>query len=243
VSVSLHVERWSGKAAVPSSLWWFWLPTATLVLLLALSQGAPDFYRRWIGGEYGLNENIHSAMLLGGGIVALQATLAARRQRRWWMAAWSALAAACCFLVFGEELSWGQHLLGWGTPAEWAELNDQGETNLHNLGFYVNELPRYLLCGAIIAGGLGLPLLGLAWPRLWRRPYAMILPPPSGMVLAACTALTGLARGDGWLLSEDPGIFLQGSEVQELFVFWYVLHYLVMLRRRIAASALEGVGD
>ena len=37
------------------------------------------------------------------------------------------------FLAFGEEISWGQRLFGWETPADWAAMNVQKETNLHNL--------------------------------------------------------------------------------------------------------------
>ncbi len=41
------------------------------------------------------------------------------------------------FLVaFGEEVSWGQRIFGWTTPVEFARINQQGETNLHNLNFF-----------------------------------------------------------------------------------------------------------
>lgn len=36
-------------------------------------------------------------------------------------------------VMIGEELSWGQHLLGFQTPTELATLNLQGESNIHNL--------------------------------------------------------------------------------------------------------------
>jgi len=44
-----------------------------------------------------------------------------------------------CLLIFvlvvmiGEEVSWGQRIFGWETPSSYAEINMQGETNLHNL--------------------------------------------------------------------------------------------------------------
>lgn len=37
-----------------------------------------------------------------------------------------------CFLIAGEEISWGQRLLGIETPEHLAERNTQGELNLHN---------------------------------------------------------------------------------------------------------------
>ena len=38
-----------------------------------------------------------------------------------------------CFLV-GEEISWGQRIIGWSTPEDLARINRQGETTVHNIG-------------------------------------------------------------------------------------------------------------
>jgi hypothetical protein len=37
------------------------------------------------------------------------------------------------FFAFGEEISWGQRIFGWATPATLQAANLQHETNLHNL--------------------------------------------------------------------------------------------------------------
>jgi hypothetical protein len=37
------------------------------------------------------------------------------------------------FVGFGEEISWGQRLVGWETPKIFQEINRQKETNIHNL--------------------------------------------------------------------------------------------------------------
>jgi hypothetical protein len=37
------------------------------------------------------------------------------------------------FIGFGEEISWGQRLVGWETPQLFQEINGQKETNIHNL--------------------------------------------------------------------------------------------------------------
>ncbi|MFV1968962.1 MAG: hypothetical protein ACC628_26380 [Pirellulaceae bacterium] len=41
----------------------------------------------------------------------------------------------CFGLLFliGEEVSWGQRFVGWGTPESLAAINKQNETNLHNI--------------------------------------------------------------------------------------------------------------
>ena len=39
------------------------------------------------------------------------------------------------FVIGMEEMSWGQMIFNWKTPSQLALINDQGETNLHNIGF------------------------------------------------------------------------------------------------------------
>jgi len=40
------------------------------------------------------------------------------------------------FLGSGEEISWGQRLIGWDTPPFLLEINNKHETNLHNIGVF-----------------------------------------------------------------------------------------------------------
>src|SRR5688500_7939924 len=46
---------------------------------------------------------------------------------------WVLPLALACFAVAGEEISWGQRLLGLATPTGLESINVQGETNLHNI--------------------------------------------------------------------------------------------------------------
>jgi hypothetical protein len=57
-----------------------------------------------------------------------------------------------------EEISYGQHMFGWGTAEAWKELNDQDETNLHNVYSLFDQVPRALLSLGILIGGIILPL-------------------------------------------------------------------------------------
>ncbi len=57
-----------------------------------------------------------------------------------------------------EEISYGQHMFGWGTAETWKELNDQDETNLHNVHAIFDQVPRALLTLGILIGGIILPL-------------------------------------------------------------------------------------
>ena len=51
---------------------------------------------------------------------------------------------------FFEEISWGQHYLKWDTNEIFMILNNQGETNIHNISNIFDQLPRGILtlwCG------------------------------------------------------------------------------------------------
>ena len=57
-----------------------------------------------------------------------------------------------------EELSYGQHMFRWETGKTWSELNDQQETNLHNVLPLFDQLPRTLLTLGVLIGGIIMPL-------------------------------------------------------------------------------------
>jgi len=46
---------------------------------------------------------------------------------------------------FLEEISWGQHFFHWKTPSIFNSINEQQETNLHNINSFFNQLPRNLI--------------------------------------------------------------------------------------------------
>lgn len=60
------------------------------------------------------------------------------------------LLAIGCFFVAGEEISWGQRLLGIETPEQLAEINMQEEMTIHNIGFIFGYVYRaYMLIGFV----------------------------------------------------------------------------------------------
>ena len=46
------------------------------------------------------------------------------------------LLAILFFFGFGEEISWGQRIFNWQTPAQLAQMNVQSETNIHNIEIF-----------------------------------------------------------------------------------------------------------
>ena len=80
--------------------------------------------------EDGWIENLTAGVFLLAGIALFAAALAARRVFP--RCAYVIGGVALAFLV-GEEISWGQRVIGFETPGFLAGLNNQGEFNIHNL--------------------------------------------------------------------------------------------------------------
>lgn len=83
------------------------------------------------------------------------------RRRRWWV-----VAGILFVLAALEELSWGQHLFGFGTPGWLQGRNHQGEANLHNL--IDSEVFSAALLTPVHVGLVVVPLLAILLPE-WRR--------------------------------------------------------------------------
>lgn len=83
----------------------------------------------------------------------------------------------------GEEISWGQRIIGWETTGFFAEHNLQNETTLHNLAFGDEQLTKSIfgsyLTVAILLYLVVLPLLYSRVPLVARLVDRTMLPLPS----------------------------------------------------------------
>ncbi len=79
--------------------------------------------------------------------------------------------SAFCLLAAGEEISWGQRLLGLRPPELFQELNFQQELNFHNILHYLFS-PRLIVLFICIVYGVLLPVatMILPGPRAAERP-------------------------------------------------------------------------
>lgn len=143
---------------------------------------------------------------------------------------WFALAGFCCFYVAGEEISWGQHFLNWKTPEEWASLNDQNETNLHNTSSWLDQKPRALLFLGIVGGTIIIPLLQKFNILKLPENLKYLMPPRQLIWIALILVLAKITEK----VSEFYGVsvFTRFSEVEELYMFYFVLLYLSFLFQR-----------
>ncbi len=230
-----------------SPLWWLWLPVALALALAISGQLWPAFYRVWIGSEArGLLELSHVLIPAAGLVVALSILVMPALCGRPWLRAWFTIAALGCLYVAGEESSWGQHYFGWETSEGWRGVNDQGETNLHNVSGWFDQKPRALLEIGVVLGGIVLPLVGLWRPALlsglMQRPIAVVIPPLICLPAAILAELVALTERIPRAFESRAFLFDRTSEVQELFFYLFVLFYLIALRRRLAdraAASLE----
>jgi hypothetical protein len=124
-------------------------------------------------------------------------------------AVWLVIAAVACF-IGGEEISWGQRILGISTPEALRGLNRQGELTLHNV---IDTSPLYPAIGVIILVGVGISALllsrggaslaGAARIRMYFDAWGLPLVP---VVLASWFVLTAyLFLGSKFIIGNELG--------------------------------------
>lgn len=230
---------------------WLWaaLAPALVAATLLLRWLAPAAYPAWESEtgpvELGTALLLLPAVAFSVAIVRRRAALPARA-----LTAWFALAGAGCLYLAGEELSWGQHLIGWETPEWLATVNDQGETNLHNVSSWLDQKPRTLLELWVLAA-LAIACAGLRrgkapdpenpWHWYWPGPH--VIP---GALLAVLVRLP--ERVESWTEWIRPvPLNIRLSELQEfcfavvlLVYVWDVCSRLESRRRAGAIPARPG---
>jgi len=138
---------------------WLYLGFAPILLIAIVLVRSLDHaaYRRIFDGELGVIELATPVLAFIAAAFGV-ATLARARPPRAWLRLWLALVTAGAVYFGGEELSWGQHLVGWRTPPAIEGLNDQQETNLHNISSWFDQKPRLLLELWVLVAGVLVPL-------------------------------------------------------------------------------------
>src|SRR5574342_78943 len=168
--------------------------------------------------ELGPVENGTVVSLLGGAIVCFRRVRKLRGRRSRLFLACTALLGLLYIGAAGEELSWGQHFLGFKAPEYFQQHNAQHETNLHNMivrGVKVNKLVFGTGLYIVIAAYCTiLPVGYRRWPGVRRMTDALAVPVPRTRHIAwyAALALTaGVTPSQyRWEVSElvDATMFL-----------------------------------
>lgn len=123
----------------------------------------------WLGTEDEFGENMTAVFYFVAGILLV---LHGRRE----MKDGSTLVKQSLPILLGlfflfiaaEEISWGQRIIGFGTPESIQSINRQGEFTIHNLGFFNQEggiIDAYrALHLFVLFQGILLPLAYRFWP-------------------------------------------------------------------------------
>ena len=129
----------------------FVLPFLIVAALLTVKFVRPGYYFRLAIREDGLFEYLTAIAFLLASIFFLLSWRASRFLGNRFVSFGFLAASVLLFVMFGEEISWGQRILGFETPAGMAEANRQGELTLHNLD---------AVQGNLIYGALSMSFLG-----------------------------------------------------------------------------------
>ena len=145
----------------------------TMFGLLTLAERAPARFEQAMREDGWAEWATFCAFALAGGLAA-HALWHARRHELLQRVALFGLALFCVF-VAGEEISWGQRLLGFRPPALFLENNHQQESNLHNLLKGIFETRWMVFCVAAAYGVIA-PYLAYVtrWPRALAAPRGLL---------------------------------------------------------------------
>ena len=219
-----------------------WLWCVPLPLLIHLGSWQLDttgeFFPKWIESESGLIENATALVLIPAAIFAIGIGLRLFRQLGPIYLFWFFSVALVCIGFAGEEISWGQHWLGWNSPDYFVENNRQGETNFHNLNIHFGRIVKTMLTLVIIIGGLILPFRHSkrAHERTSMQRFADIVTPTRVCVPAAAFVLGVrlVERFKTWFDLEWGFIAVNLKESQELYIALFLLIYVWSTRVRLS---------
>ena len=93
------------------------------------------------------------------------------------------LASLAMVFVAGEEISWGQRIFGWPVPGLLVDINNQGETNVHNIGTLLRIFNLVVMGIALVAAVLPI-LRWTIWRERARSMAGYALVPPAVLIPA-----------------------------------------------------------
>ena len=221
--------------------WWAGLPLAMLLLTLAAYFTSPEYIqmviRKDTGPDGGGIAEHGTVLVLVPGIVAGIAVLRHYRAHlplmlTGWVLAWT----LACIYFAGEEASWGQHYLHWGTPDILHGVNDQQETNLHNIGTWFDQKPRTLVELWVVVAGLILPLW---WAIRRRAPFGRMAwrewfwPTTIGILTAAIFLGTHILGVAGKITGLQALQLIGANELREFYIAMFLSSYLLSIWYRL----------
>ncbi len=222
------------KHELPSWLW-LWLVPSLLVAQLIIRWISPEFASERFSGESGIVENLTVIVAIPAVLLVVYILMNRQYLPARWMQVWYGFLGLACLYFAGEEASWGQHWFGWQTPEVFKQLNDQGETNFHNMSSWLDQKPRLIVELSALFGGAFLPM--------WRKYKGIVFETGSwqslfwpSWVLLPVSLIIGLIKIPDRIFSSQtiPHPFnINVSETQETYVAIAFLIYLLSVSVRL----------
>lgn len=223
------------------------IPLLLVAVPITVFLAAPDYeiYRRWFVGEHAAIELMTLLVAFWGLCHAIRALQKRELFPRRFLALWMGTCAVAFIYIAGEEASWGQHWLGFETPAPLESINRQGEFTIHNIYQAGDRLPKTLVGTALVVAGLLGPLyfrwrgIRFSGPddwRWWAWPTAGITP------LAAIFLVVWIYDRTAVQL-EIParsGGELGDQEIRELLLVYFLMLYCFSIDRRLSFLRAAG---
>ena len=159
------------------------------------------------------------------------------------LAIWYGLMGMASLFFAGEEISWGQHWFGWETPEEIAALNDQEETNLHNMSSWLDQKPRLIVELGAIIGGVLYPLYRYFRRQKFASDSWQYYFWPTWVCFPVCLVIGVIKIPDRLFGGQNiPFPFnMRVSEIQEVYVALAFLIYLLSVWMRISKARKAGL--
>jgi hypothetical protein len=210
---------------------------------LILAAPHPKLYHFIIDEDHLVEWAQFFAILGASGAFAVAGWRALGRRRRG-LAVLFAVVAIGAFVVAGEEISWGQRLLGLTTPDALKDVNHQGETNIHN----ISSLQRVFNLGELLVGLYGF-LIPILWAfaavrqRLARGPVQVdrLLVPPLCLAVAFFLPFAYRA-GRALFLPEAGERITEFGELPELTLYVGILVTGIVIARALRRDRAAATG-
>lgn len=183
----------------------------------------------WLEGEDGVSEWWSVATYLVASGLAGAAAWALWTTRHTKLRYFYLVMTAAFFLGAMEEISWGQRLVGWGTPEALSEINFQDETTIHNVNFANNVIFEALFWGSALGLVGGLWRLTANFRGLSDRMRLFL---PSLAMAPALLMIMVWRTGNIWQTANIPRLVMdhfnsgpRGSEVPEVMLGLCIVMY------------------
>jgi hypothetical protein len=218
-----------------SPIVWVVFPPLMLLILIPMAFIEPQWFQQMLSKDDagGVVELLTVILLLPGIVAGIAIYIHYRKALpNQLLGLWVLMWTLACIYFAGEEISWGQWYFGWETPDSISALNDQQETNLHNISSWFDQKPKILVELWIFLGGLLLPLWKMIRNKQSTNTFEWqywILPTLVCVPTAGLFTFTRFADWISWGVVHQFG----NSELREYYVALFLSIYLLSIYFRL----------